>query len=44
VVLVSDVSEERLRQRELEQALVAAEKSRAEAEAANQPSRPSWRP
>jgi signal transduction histidine kinase/DNA-binding response OmpR family regulator/PAS domain-containing protein len=36
VVLVSDVSEERLRQRELEQALVAAEKSRAEAEAANQ--------
>jgi signal transduction histidine kinase/CheY-like chemotaxis protein len=36
VVLVSDVSEERQRQRELEQALVAAEKSRAEAEAANQ--------
>jgi signal transduction histidine kinase/DNA-binding response OmpR family regulator len=36
VVLVSDVSEERLRQRELEQALVAAEKSRAEAVAANQ--------
>jgi signal transduction histidine kinase/DNA-binding response OmpR family regulator len=36
VVLVSDVSEERLRQRELEQALVAAEKSRAEAEVANQ--------
>ena len=36
VVLVSDVSEERQRQRELEQALVAAEKARAEAEAANQ--------
>ena len=36
VLLVSDVSEERQRQRELEQALVAAEKSRAEAEAANQ--------
>ena len=36
VILVSDVSEERRRQRELEQALVAAEKSRAEAEAANQ--------
>ena len=36
VVLVSDVSEERHRQRELEQALVAAEKSRDEAEAANQ--------
>ena len=36
VVLVSDVSEERRRQRELEQALAAAEKSRADAEAANQ--------
>ncbi len=36
VLLVSDVSEERQRQRELEHALVAAEKSRAEAEAANQ--------
>ncbi|CAN5820766.1 hypothetical protein BH11PSE3_BH11PSE3_35810 [soil metagenome] len=36
VVLVSDVSEERRRQRELEQALVAAEKSREEAESANQ--------
>ena len=36
VVLVSDVSEERRRQRELERALVAAEKSRADAEAANQ--------
>ena len=36
VLLVSDVSEERRRQRDLEQALVAAEKSRAEAEAANQ--------
>ncbi len=36
VLLVSDVSEERQRQRDLEQALVAAEKSRAEAEAANQ--------
>jgi signal transduction histidine kinase/PAS domain-containing protein/DNA-binding response OmpR family regulator len=36
VVLVSDVSEERRRQRELEQALVAAEKSREEAEAADQ--------
>ncbi|MDP2378484.1 PAS-domain containing protein [Reyranella sp.] len=36
VVLVSDVSEERTRQRELERALVAAEKSRADAEAANQ--------
>ena len=36
VVLVSDVSEERRRQRDLEQALVAAEKSREEAEAANQ--------
>ena len=35
-MLVSDVSEERRRQRDLEQALVAAEKSRAEAEAANQ--------
>ena len=36
VLLVTDVSEERQRQRDLEQALVAAEKSRAEAEAANQ--------
>ncbi|TAJ38663.1 MAG: response regulator [Reyranella sp.] len=36
VVLVSDVSEERHHQRELERALVAAEKSRADAEAANQ--------
>jgi signal transduction histidine kinase/DNA-binding response OmpR family regulator len=36
VLLVSDVSEERRRQRELERALVAAEKSRADAEAANQ--------
>ncbi len=36
VVLVSDVSEERRRQRDLEQALVAAEKSREQAEAANQ--------
>ena len=35
-MLVSDVSEERRRQRDLEQALVAAEKSREEAEAANQ--------
>ena len=35
-VLVSDVSEERRRQRELERAVVAAEKSREEAEAANQ--------
>ena len=36
VILVSDVSEERRRQRELERALAAAEKSRADAEAANQ--------
>ena len=36
VLLVSDVSEERHRQRELERALSAAEKSRADAEAANQ--------
>lgn len=36
VILVSDVSEERRRQRELEQALATAEQSRAEAEAANQ--------
>jgi signal transduction histidine kinase/CheY-like chemotaxis protein/HPt (histidine-containing phosphotransfer) domain-containing protein len=36
VVLVSDVSEERRRQRDLEQALVAAEKSREQAESANQ--------
>ncbi|MGQ0582942.1 MAG: ATP-binding protein [Reyranella sp.] len=36
VILVSDVSEERQRQRELERALTAAEKSRADAEAANQ--------
>ncbi len=36
VVLVSDVSEERRRQRDLEHALVAAEKSREEAVAANQ--------
>ena len=36
VVLISDVSEERRRQRELERALGEAEKSRAEAEAANQ--------
>jgi signal transduction histidine kinase/DNA-binding response OmpR family regulator len=36
IVLVSDVSEERHRQRELEQALAAAEKSRADAESANQ--------
>ncbi len=36
VILVSDVSEERRRQRELERALVNTEKSRAEAEAANQ--------
>jgi len=36
VVLVSDVSEERRRQRDLEQALVAAEKSREEAVAADQ--------
>ncbi|MFZ5781163.1 MAG: ATP-binding protein [Pseudomonadota bacterium] len=36
VLLVSDVSEERRRQRELEQALAAAERSREEAEAANQ--------
>ena len=36
VILVSDVSEERRRQRELERALEAAEKSRADAEAANQ--------
>ena len=35
-IIVSDVSEELHRQRELEQALVAAEKSRADAEAANQ--------
>ncbi len=36
VILVSDVSEERRRQRELERALAAAEKSRADAEAATQ--------
>jgi signal transduction histidine kinase/DNA-binding response OmpR family regulator/uncharacterized membrane protein YqjE len=36
VVIVSDVSEERRRQRELEKALAAAEQSRAEAEAADQ--------
>jgi signal transduction histidine kinase/DNA-binding response OmpR family regulator len=36
VILVSDVSEERRRQRELERALAAAEKSRTDAEAANQ--------
>ncbi len=36
VLIVSDVSEERRRQRELERALAAAEKSREEAEAANQ--------
>jgi signal transduction histidine kinase/DNA-binding response OmpR family regulator len=36
VVLVSDVSEERRRQRDLEQALVAAEKSREDAVAADQ--------
>ncbi|MDP2332394.1 MAG: PAS-domain containing protein [Reyranella sp.] len=36
VVIVSDVSEERRRQRELERALAAAEKLREEAEAANQ--------
>ena len=36
VILVSDVSEERRRQRELESALAGAEKSRGEAEAANQ--------
>lgn len=36
VILVSDVSEERRRQRELERALEAAEKLREEAEAANQ--------
>ncbi len=36
VVLVSDVLEERRRQRDLEQALVAAEKSREQAEVANQ--------
>ncbi|TAJ30369.1 MAG: response regulator [Reyranella sp.] len=36
VLIVSDVSEERRRQRELEKALVAAEQSRAEAEAADQ--------
>jgi len=36
VILVSDVSEERQRQRELERALAGAEKSRADAEAANQ--------
>ncbi|MBX3500010.1 MAG: PAS-domain containing protein [Alphaproteobacteria bacterium] len=36
VVLVTDVSQERRRQRELEKALGSAEKSRAEAEAANQ--------
>ncbi|MFO1159019.1 MAG: ATP-binding protein [Reyranellaceae bacterium] len=36
VIMVSDVSEERHRQRELERALTAAEKSRADAEAANQ--------
>jgi len=36
VIMVSDVSEERHRQRELERALAAAEKSRADAEAANQ--------
>lgn len=36
VLLASDVSEERRRQRELEQALAAAERSREEAEAANQ--------
>ncbi len=36
VVLVTDVSQERRRQRELEKALDSAEKSRAEAEAANQ--------
>ena len=36
VVLVSDVSEERRRQRDLEHALVAAEKSREQAEVANQ--------
>src|SRR5215475_13631110 len=36
VVLVSDVSQERARQRELERALEAAEKSPADAEAANQ--------
>ena len=36
VVLISDVSEERRRQRELERALGQAERSRTEAEAANQ--------
>ncbi|MFO1083207.1 MAG: PAS-domain containing protein [Reyranellaceae bacterium] len=36
VMMVSDVSEERRRQRELERALEAAEKSRTDAEAANQ--------
>jgi signal transduction histidine kinase/DNA-binding response OmpR family regulator len=36
VVLVTDVSQERRRQRELEKALDSAEQSRAEAEAANQ--------
>ncbi|WP_395711086.1 ATP-binding protein [Reyranella sp.] len=36
VLMVSDVSEERRRQRELERALAAAERSRADAEAANQ--------
>ena len=36
VIMVSDVSEERRRQRELERALASAEKSRADAEAANQ--------
>jgi signal transduction histidine kinase/DNA-binding response OmpR family regulator len=36
VLFVSDVSQERRRQRELERALAAAEKSRADAEAANQ--------
>src|SRR5262245_48347907 len=36
VLLVSDVSQERARQRELERALMAAEKSRADAEAATQ--------
>ncbi|WP_428619850.1 ATP-binding protein [Reyranella sp.] len=36
VIMVSDVSEERRRQRELERALAAAERSRADAEAANQ--------
>jgi signal transduction histidine kinase/DNA-binding response OmpR family regulator len=36
VVLITDVSQERRRQRELEKALGSAEKSRSEAEAANQ--------